>query len=57
MFVRMYRAITMVVPRANDKGRLRRGFLTSPAVKVMLFQASAANSDPTCDTQTAMNRP
>ena len=28
---------------------LRRGSFTSPAVKVMLFQASAENSDPVCD--------
>ena len=36
---------------------LRRGFFTSPAVNVMLFQASAENSDPVCDTQMAMNMP
>ena len=36
---------------------LRRGSFTSPAVKVMLFQASAEKSDPVCDTQTATNRP
>ena len=30
---------------------LRRGSFTSPAVKVMLFQASAENSEPVCDTQ------
>src|SRR4051794_30714678 len=36
---------------------LRFGFLTSPAVKVMLFQASEENSDPTWETQKAMNRP
>ena len=29
---------------------LRRGFFTSPAVKVMLFHASAENSEPTCTT-------
>ena len=29
----------------------RRGSLTSPAVNVMLFQASAENSEPVCDTQ------
>ena len=36
---------------------LRRGFFTSPAVNVMLFQASAEKSDPVCDTQIATNRP
>ena len=36
---------------------LRFGSLTSPAVKVMLFQASAENSDCVCDTQTATNSP
>src|SRR5471032_3688217 len=35
-----------MVPSANDKGTLRAGLRTSPAVKVMLFQASAANSEP-----------
>src|SRR4051812_41818768 len=35
----------------------RRGSLTSPAVKVMLFQASEENSEPTWETQKAMNRP
>ena len=33
------------------------GFLTSPAVKVMLFQASEEKSDPTWATQKATNRP
>ena len=47
----------MNVPSASDSGMLRRGSLTSPAVKVMLFQASAENSDPVCDTQIATNRP
>src|ERR1035438_3467190 len=35
---------------------LRLGFFTSPAVKVMLFQASAENSDPTCTTARITNR-
>ena len=35
---------------------LRLGFFTSPAVKVMLFQASAENSDPTCTTARITSR-
>ena len=38
------------MPSASESGILRRGFFTSPAVKVMLFQASAENSEPTCTT-------
>ena len=49
--------MTMQVPSASDSGIFRRGSFTSPAVNVMLFQASAEKSDPVCDTQTAMNRP
>src|SRR5213078_2239421 len=49
--------MTSPVPKASDNGRLRRGFLTSPAVNVMLFQASAENSEPTCPTQIAINIP
>ena len=45
------------VPSASESGMFRRGSFTSPAVKVMLFQASAENSDPVCDTQTATNSP
>ena len=40
----------MPVPRASDSGRLRLGLITSPAVKVTLFQASAENKDPTWAT-------
>src|SRR5262245_49534953 len=36
---------------------LRRGAFTSPAVNVMLFQASAENHDPTCQTQNATMTP
>src|SRR6185436_19646330 len=36
---------------------LRLGSFTSPAVKVMLFQASEENSDPTCATHNATSRP
>ena len=39
------------VPSASDSGMLRRGSFTSPAVNVMLFQASAEKSDPVCETQ------
>ena len=49
--------MTMNVPRARDSGMFRRGSFTSPAVKVMLFHASAEKSDPVCATQIAMNRP
>ena len=44
-----YRPITMKVPSASDSGIFRRGSFTSPAVNVMLFQASAENSEPVCD--------
>src|ERR1017187_5280114 len=36
---------------------LRRGCFPSPAVKVMLFQASEEKREPTWATQKAMNRP
>src|SRR6266581_2631085 len=36
---------------------LRRGSFTSPAVNVMLFQASAENRDPTWATENATMRP
>ena len=42
---------------ASESGRLRRGFFTSPAVKVMLCQASAEKSEPVCATQIATNSP
>jgi len=38
------------VPSTSESGIFRLGFLTSPAVKVMLFHASAENSDPVCTT-------
>ena len=41
----------------SDSGRLRRGCRTSPAVKVMLFQASDEKSDPVCATHIATNKP
>src|SRR5512138_2037880 len=49
--------VTRAVPAASESGRLRRGFLTSPAVNVMLFQASEENNEPTCATQNATNKP
>ncbi len=49
--------MTTPVPSASDSGMLRRGFFTSPAVKVMLFQASAENSEPVCATQMPTNSP
>ena len=42
---------------ASDKGKLRCGFFTSPAVNVTLFQASAENSDPTCATARIVSVP
>ncbi len=47
----------MPVPSASESGMFRRGSFTSPAVKVMLFQASAENSEPVCEMHTATNRP
>ena len=49
--------MTIVVPKASDSGTLRRGSFTSPAVKVMLFHASAEKSEPVCETQMATNSP
>ena len=43
-------------PMTSDSGILRRGFFTSPAVKVMLFHASAENSEPTCTTARITSR-
>src|SRR5471032_2543411 len=47
----------MIVPSASDSGTLRAGLRTSPAVKVMLFQASAANSEPICAVQSPIRMP
>ncbi len=47
----------MAVPSASESGTSRRGFFTSPAVKVMLFQASAEKSEPTCATPYATSKP
>src|SRR5437899_5106203 len=47
----------MIVPRAIESATSRFGFFTSAAVKPMLFQASAENSDPTCATPNATNNP
>ncbi len=49
--------MTRPVPAASERGMLRRGCFTSPAVKVMLFQASEENREPTWATQKATNRP
>src|SRR5882757_5819967 len=56
-FASRYREITMIVPRASDNGMFLRGSLTSPAVNVMLFQASAEKSEPVCETHIATNKP
>src|ERR1700677_1086332 len=47
----------MHVPKASERGTLRRGFFTSPAVNVMLFQPSAENSEPTWAMHRATNKP
>ena len=39
--------MTRKTPRARLSGSVRLGFLTSPPVKVTLFQASAENREPT----------
>src|SRR6202030_3436176 len=49
--------MTIAVPTARETGMSRLGFFTSPAVNVMLFQASAEKSDPTCETPKAINKP
>src|SRR3954470_18477759 len=54
MLQAMYSADTIATPSASDRGRLRLGFRTSPAVKVTLFQASEENSDPTIATPTSL---
>src|ERR1022692_5113530 len=54
-FAARYSAITPPAPSNKESGTVLRGFRTSPAVKVMLFQASAANSDPTMATATNRN--
>src|SRR5438874_11105359 len=46
----MYKEITTPVPMTSDSGKLRLGLITSPAVKVTLFQASAENNEPTWAT-------
>jgi hypothetical protein len=49
--------MTITVPNASARGMLRRGSFTSPAVNVMLFQASAEKSEPTCATHSAISMP
>ena len=49
--------MTRNVPKASESGMLRRGFFTSPAVKVMLFQASAEKRELVCATQMPTKRP
>ena len=45
------------MPNARESGTLRRGFTTSPAVKVMLFHASAENKEFVCATQIPTKSP
>src|SRR3974390_27451 len=47
----------MNVPSASDSGTFRVGLRTSPAVKVMLFQGSAAYNAPTCAEHSATSIP
>ncbi len=47
----------MTVPNAMERATSRFGFFTSAAVKPILFQASAENSEPTCATPKATNNP
>src|SRR5467141_4084022 len=47
----------MRVPKAIESATSRLGFFTSPAVKPMLFQASAEKSEPTCATPQAAKSP
>src|SRR5277367_844577 len=56
-FARQYSVMTMIVPNAIESATSRFGFLTSAAVKPMLFQASAEKSEPTCATPNATSRP
>src|SRR5581483_9227208 len=56
-FASRYKPITSPVPNKSESGIFRRGSRTSPAVNVMLFQASAENSEPTCPTQIAITIP
>ena len=49
--------MTIAVPSASDKGMLRFGSFTSPAVNVILFHASAENNEPVCETHSAMKSP
>src|SRR5580692_4962501 len=49
--------MTIQVPKAIESATSRLGFLTSAAVKPMLFQASAEKSEPTCATPYATIRP
>lgn len=57
MLTARYSPITIAVPSASESGRLRCGLRTSPAVNVMLFQASAANNAPTWAMQRATSNP
>src|SRR5271154_414943 len=47
----------MSVPNTIESATSRLGFFTSAAVKPMLFQASAENSEPTCATPNATKMP
>src|SRR6266480_5810871 len=56
-FASKYKLITRIVPKASESGTLRRGLTTSPAVKVILFHASAEKSELVCATQMPTNSP
>src|SRR5437879_4872057 len=56
-FASKYKLITRIVQKASESGTLRRGLTTSPAVKVILFHASAEKSELVCATQMPTKRP
>src|SRR6202044_2395093 len=49
--------MTIPAPSASESGKFRLGFFTSAAVNVMLFHASAENSEPTIATPISVNVP
>lgn len=49
--------MTSDVPIKSERGRLRCGFFTSAATKVMSCHESAENNEPACEMQMAINSP
>src|SRR3989442_15738043 len=52
-----YSTMTITVPNTSAWGRVRSGFFTSPAAKVMSCHESAENNEPDCETNIATNTP